>query len=316
MSKNKKFKGTENKHNNETRNLIYGSQNRPNEHLITNPHLQPKVIKAQALYYPNMVQVSTFNKPIIVKYKKTTQSSFPDDEDLEFIELEKQFNEIAEADISTPQSETDLERSIRRARKRIGDYTLCNSFDMFVTFTIRDDRQNSEKSKRKIKNWLNHQSSRHGKFRYIVVPEYHSDKQSLHFHALFGGYAGKISEAINPKTGKPLVQRGKKVYQVSGFTLGFTNVKLIGTSPEDATRISAYIKKYITKDMPYFENQQRYWASKGLKKPLIENNPEPWYQHIEPDWWCETPNGTITRFGLNKNALVDMFWEENGHAKS
>jgi len=195
---------------------------------------------------------------------------------------------------------------------------LCNDFDIFATFTMNSEhgnREDSEASRTKLIGWLKNQRNRNGKFRYIVVPEFHGDKKSLHFHSLIGGYTGKVERAINPKTGRPLIQKGKATYQIPGYTLGYTNVKLIGSKPEDRSRLSAYLKKYITKDMPVFENKQRYWVSKHLELPLIENNPEKWYQHVEPDWWCEFENGTLLRFDLNKHPLTDIFWEANGRAK-
>lgn len=266
-----------------------------------------------------MVQIYIPRKPIISTAGNTriaSMSAYPDDEALEYLELSDKFDEITNTKISKLESENDLERSLRRARKRIGDYILCNSFDMFATFTIKDDRQNSVRSRQRVLGWLKHQRTRNGKFRYLVVPEYHKDGKSLHFHALLGEYTGKVKQAINPNTNKPLVQKGAPVFQITGYTLGFTNVKLIGTTEEDKTRLSAYLKKYITKDMPLFEGKQRYWVSKGLELPNIENNPELWYQHVEPDWWCEFENGTLLRFDLNKHPLTDIFWEENGHAKS
>lgn len=315
MSKNKSSKNA----NEESCNLIYRTEKGPQPQTINNPYQQVKLIEAQATYYPDMVQVYIPIKPIVStagNTRKASMSPFPNDEALEYLELSDKFDEITNTKISKLESENDLERSLRRAKKRIGDYILCNDFDMFATFTIKDDRQNSVRSRQRVLGWLKHQRSRNGKFRYLVVPEYHKDGKSLHFHALLGEYTGKIKQAVNPNTGKPLVQKGAPVFQLTGYTLGFTNVKLIGTTQEDKTRLSAYLKKYITKDMPLFEGKQRYWVSKGLELPNIENNPELWYQHVEPDWWCEFENGTLLRFDLNKHPLTDIFWEENGHAKS
>jgi hypothetical protein len=284
---------------------------------INNPYQESLLIEAQATYYPDMVQIFIPKLPIVstAGRKNHETASFPGYEELECIELSKKFDEITGIEIPKLDRESALERSLRRAKKRIGDYILCNDFDMFVTFTIKDDRQNSERSRKKVLGWLKNQRTRNGKFRYLVVPEFHKDGASLHFHALLGGYTGGIHQAINPKTNRPLIQKGTTVFQISGYTLGFTNVKLIGTKQEDKTRLSAYLKKYITKEMPIFEGKQRYWVSKGLNTPNIENNPEHWYKHVIPDWQCECENGTLLRFDLNKNLLTDIFWDENGHAK-
>ncbi len=302
----------------ESCNLIYRTEKGPQPPLIDNPNQSVNLIEAQATYYPNMVQVYIPKHPIVStagNTKKATISPFPDDDALEYIELSNKFDEITNTKIAKLESETDLERSLRRAKKRIGDYILCNDFDMFATFTIKDDRQNSARSRRRVLGWLKHQRTRNGKFRYIVVPEFHKDRQSLHFHALLGNYTGKVQQASNPNTNKPLVQKGVPTFQITGYTLGFTNMKYIGITQEDKTRLSAYIKKYITKDMPLFEGKQRYWVSKGLALPDIENNPEPWYRHEKPDWEYQFENGTLLRYDLNKHPLTDIFWEANGRAK-
>lgn len=287
---------------------------------INNPDQPSFLIEAQATYYRDMVQVYIPKHPIVSSggNGKKHPTPFPDDYDLKLIELSEHFDELTGLKISKPDNESAQERSLRRAKKRIGDYILSNDFDLFVTFTMNGehgDREDSEASRTKLIGWLKNQRNRNGKFRYIVVPEFHGDKKALHFHSLIGGYTGKVEQAINPNTGKPLIQKGKATYQLPGYTLGYTNVKLIGSKPEDRSRLSAYLKKYITKDMPVFQNKQRYWVSKHLELPLIENNPEKWYQHVEPDWWCEFENGTLLRFDLNKHPLTDIFWEANGRVK-
>lgn len=260
---------------------------------LTNPHLKPILVDAQATYYPDMVQIYVPKQSILRNPTGLRNSSGQT--------LEEEAKEFAK--------ENTQERSIRRSKKRIGDYILCNSFNLFITLTIKDDRQDSERSKQKVLNWLKNQRNRNGKFRYLVVPEFHKDGESLHFHALVGDFSGEIEHAINPKTGRPLKQRGKNVYQVKGYTLGFTNVKLINGQLSDRSKLSAYLKKYISKDMPVFKGRQRYWVSKGLELPLIEDNPDEWYLSIEPDWIRETENGTLMRFDLNKNNLADLLGE-------
>jgi len=257
---------------------------------LINPHLTPTLVDAQATHYPNMIQIYIPKHPILrnpTGVKKTKHQSL-------------------EEEAGIYEKEKNQERSIRRAKKKTGDYILCNSFDLFATFTIRDDRQNSDHSKQKVLNWLKNQRNRKGKFQYVIVPEFHKDLRSLHFHALLGNYTGTIEKAINPKTGHQLKQHGRNVSQIGGYTLGFTNVMHVNDKPIDRSKLSAYLKKYITKDMPSFHGRQRYWASKGLILPELEDNPDEWYKHATPDWIQENDNGTIMRFDLNKNALVDI----------
>jgi hypothetical protein len=265
---------------------------------LNNPYQISTLIEAQATYYveAGMIQIYIPKQPA-VKHGQGYE-----------IPTRARLNRL-EDDAGSLTKETNLERSIRRSKKLIRDYALCNCFDMFITFTFATDRDDVEKCRRRMMDWLKNQRNRNGKFRYLIVPEFHKDGKSIHFHALIGGYEGKIEKAINPKTNKQLKQKGRYVYQLSGYTLGFNNVKLIGNTIEDRTRVASYIQKYMTKDMPVFFGRKRYWVSKGLKLPLVEDNPEHWYKHVTPDWSKEFENGTVMRFIIGKNALVDMFFE-------
>lgn len=176
-------------------------------------------------------------------------------------------------DSSSTSNEDNIERSLRRTKQTIQYYVLCNSFELFATFTIKADRQNIPHSKQKIMNWLKNQRNRHGRFTYLVVPEFHKDGRSLHFHALIRGYKGKLKKASNPKTGKVLKQKGRIVYQFVGYRSGFNNVVKIGKDFESQAKVGSYIRKYITKEMPLVFGQNRYFASHDLKRPRIEENP-------------------------------------------
>lgn len=160
--------------------------------------------------------------------------------------------------------ELNLERSIRRTRTTISDLTLSNDFDMFATFTFKSDRQNVEKSKQKMSNWLKSQQKKHGKFHYLIVPEYHKDKKSIHFHALLKNYKGLLTDS--KKTIK-----GRKVFNINSYRSGFSTVVII----DDISKVSSYIRKYIVKDMPIFDNRKRYWCSAGLVRPKVAYNLQP-----------------------------------------
>lgn len=282
---------------------------------INNPDQVSLLIYAQATYYPNMISVYIPKQPIV---KHGVGYEDP-----------KRANKFRlEDDLDSLDDKTNIKRSLRRTKKIIRDYVLCNKFDMFITFTFKSQRHDISKSRQRMADWLKNQRNRNGRFRYLIIPEFHKKCQecielkiktcthtdrpkALHFHALFGDYPGKIKQAINSKTNKLVLQKGKPIYTLTGYTLGFNNVKLISNDNNDDTRISAYIQKYIVKDMPSFSNKHKYWASKGLLLPNIEDNPELWYRQITPDWTKECENGKLLRFNINKNALVDIFWEQN-----
>lgn len=139
----------------------------------------------------------------------------------------------------------------------------------------------------------------------MIVPEFHLDGKAIHFHALLKNYPGEIVRAINPKTGKKLVKKGRKVYSIPSYNLGLEEVYKIEDTPESHAKVGNYVRKYITKDMPLFKGKHRYWSSNDLSLPTIEDNPDDWIVTETPD------NGHVSEYGiflefLNKPHGVDM----------
>lgn len=153
----------------------------------------------------------------------------------------------------------DTARSLRRTKTTLQDLTICNEFDLFATFTFNKNRQDIEKCKTKMSNWLHSQQKKYGKFQYLIVPEFHKDGKSLHFHALLKNYRGVLKDS-----GK--IKQTRKIYNIKSYRSGFSTAVKI----DDHAKVSSYIRKYITKEMPQFENKQRYWCSVGLLRPQTE----------------------------------------------
>jgi len=180
-------------------------------------------------------------------------------------------------------SASDIEEyvleSLRRSKTAISDIVLSNRFDMWMTFTFNGKKENERMKgistttdrydvdlcKRKMSKWLKNQRELHGAFEYLIVPEFHKDG-ALHFHAFFNSYKGSVID-----TGK--VKHGKKVYRVNSYRLGISEMQYISQTDDDYRRISSYIKKYITKDMPVFSGSKRYWCSTKLIRPTVIQNP-------------------------------------------
>lgn len=108
-----------------------------------------------------------------------------------------------------------------------------------------------------MKYWLNRQKKHSPDFAYVIVPEFHKDG-AIHFHALIRDYNAELKSTN-------VFQNGKRVYNLTGFTAGFTNAQKLD---DDQTKAAAYLTKYITKDMLNRFNKRRYWASKNLCKPV------------------------------------------------
>lgn len=160
---------------------------------------------------------------------------------------------------SSDPSDKAIEESLRRTRTTIFDYALSNDFTHFVTFTFNPKKVNRysiESTSNIMRYWLNRQKKHSPDFAYVIVPEFHKDK-AIHFHALIKNYNGHLHES-------KVVQNGKRVYNLTGFTAGFTNAQELD---DDQAKAAAYLTKYITKEMILTFNKRRYWASKNLNKP-------------------------------------------------
>ena len=190
--------------------------------------------------YPNnMYKVTIFNNPLVIPRPKLGHKPNRN---------------------SDQPSDKSIEESLRRTRTTIFDYALSNNFSYFVTFTFNPkkvDRYSIESTSNIMKYWLNRQKKHSPNFAYVIVPEFHKDG-AIHFHALIRDYNAELKSTN-------VFQNGKRVYNLTGFTAGFTNAQKLD---DDQTKAAAYLTKYITKDMINRFNKRRYWASKNLHKPV------------------------------------------------
>lgn len=196
----------------------------------------------------------------------------------------------------TTSHEDKEERTKQRAFTAMKDIVLCNVFELFVTFTFKSGRDNPDLCKSKMNGWLKRQRKLDKSFQYVLVPEFHKDGVSLHFHALISGYKGRIVRAVNAKTGRPIVKKKRKVYDFPNYTLGHSEVYYIGETEEDRIKSGFYLLKYVKKELPEFGNKKRYWSSRGLNKPVVIDNPEKWYLDTEPDKTFVGDYGTFLYF--------------------
>lgn len=190
--------------------------------------------------YPNdKYKVTVFNNPLIIPKPKKGRT----------------VNRSSEK----PSDDAIIE-SLRRTRTTIFDYALSNDFEYFVTFTFNPkkiDRYSIDETFNTMKYWLNRQKKHSPDFAYVIVPEFHKDG-AIHFHALIRAYNGDMKPT-------KVFQNCKRVYNVTGFTSGFTNAQKMDGDQE---KTAGYITKYITKDTINRFNKRRYWASKNLQKPI------------------------------------------------
>jgi hypothetical protein len=153
--------------------------------------------------------------------------------------------------------------SLRRTKTTISDIIQCNQFDSLGTFTFAKDRQNITKCKTKMSKWLKNQQKIHGKFEYIIIPEFHKDQKSIHFHALLKNYTGNLTKT-------KIKQKNRIIYNIKSYKSGYSTLVKI----DNIDKVSTYVKKYITKEMPQFNGKKRYWSSQNLTRPIKITNPE------------------------------------------
>lgn len=177
-------------------------------------------------------------------------------------------------------------RAARRARTKVYDYVRAEyDFMYFVTLTLsgadfaRDDVKTAT---RKLQDWLRNKVQRDG-LKYILVPEYHKDGKSLHWHGFINAALPVVESGtyIPPGGGKPIkagtvkkrklrLEDCKTVYNIPGWTYGFTTaIEIYGSRAAAA----AYVAKYITKAYQETDGNKNkiggryYLHSSNIRKP-------------------------------------------------
>lgn len=163
--------------------------------------------------------------------------------------------------------------ALRRARVAVVDLALCNDFDYFGTITLSDVKVGDlidypQLMKDKItKMFDNYKQTVAPNFRYILVPEYGSKTQRLHFHFIVGGL----------NSDDLFINKNRHLdWRVTSERFGWTQITKIKGSRLDRVRVAKYCAKYLSKDSLKICNH-RYFASRSLKRPVrsvIENDDE------------------------------------------
>lgn len=148
----------------------------------------------------------------------------------------------------------------RRAIKNCRDIGMCNpDLTLFVTLTLdasKIDRYSYAEIISKLNLWLDNRVRRNG-LKYLVIPELHKDG-AIHFHGLFNDVLERRFSGV--------VQKGKRVFNLPDWSLGFTNCMRI-TGKDSAKKVTEYVLKYITKSVDKVGG--RYYLHGGkLNEPI------------------------------------------------
>lgn len=175
-------------------------------------------------------------------------------------------------------NESNHERSIRRTKTKIRDICSVNVFDLFATFTFNAQKNTDSARINTLKYWIKNQKKRIGVFDYLVIAERHKNG-NLHFHGLLKDYKGKLTPAMHK--GRLIHKKGRQIFNFKSYKSGFSTVAMVDKGLKSQMTLSSYVAKYITKDTPSINGRHRYWASRGLKRPEVEENPI-WYNSLDP----------------------------------
>lgn len=175
-------------------------------------------------------------------------------------------------------------RNYRAAHRRLYDKIQSNpQLNLFVTLTLdekRISRTNYDEIVKHLSTWLDNRVRRDG-LRYILVPEYHKDGVSIHWHGLMNDNGLHLENSHHK-------DHGKTIYNITDFPYGFTTAKRV-TNPKNGNysdAISKYVHKYMTKALKGIDNSPeaiealkiggRYYLSGGKL-----NTPEYFYTNFD-----------------------------------
>lgn len=231
-------------------------------------------------------------------------------------ELSANINQGEKQKISKPQNKDNAARndSVRRAKQKVFDIAVMNSFDYFITLTLDEkkiDRYDISQIMQKLKTFLRNNVSRHN-LKYLILPEKHKDG-AIHMHGLISGNMQFVDSGTVQAAGfsKPVkletalqknipVSDIHTVYNMPQWTLGFsTAIATYG----DTVNCAKYITKYVTKDVQkIFGNF--YYAGGDIIRDVPYSLYDLNYDEIESDKeiYCEAIS-TYFKF-LNEQEVV------------
>lgn len=218
-----------------------------------------------------------------------------------------------------------LDQSRRRARRRIFDYCICNSFDLFVTLTLSGsciDRSDYSAVIKKLNSFLGNRVKRKG-LRYIGVPEYHKNG-GLHFHFVTNsspftlvdsgcvavdGVKKPMKISTADRKGIPIENR-HTVYNIADWKLGFsTAIFTYGERGSLAHYLSKELCKDVQKSLVASGSIDKiggrwYYHSNNLRKPVCRYTNTPFNQVCGQSYSVSTDGGDFKVFKYSDEGVI------------
>lgn len=167
-------------------------------------------------------------------------------------------------------------QSLSRTKARIFELAACNEFTYFCTFTQdkkkrdRFDLGSFRTDFAQLVRNLNRSRAEGERIQYLLIPEKHKDG-AWHMHGLLKGLTPEdlrlftLEEKL-PKRLREQIEKGVKIYDWTRYRRAFGYFTC--TEIENATAVSKYVTKYITKDLKTTAAESGahlFFASQGLQ---------------------------------------------------
>lgn len=175
-------------------------------------------------------------------------------------------------------SDVKSDNNISRAKNRVFELALCNSWNIFLTFTLDPKKYNRNdlgKFRKDLSQFVRDYNKKYGlAIKYLLIPEEHK-KGGWHMHGFLMGLPDEhlrlftLSEKL-PKYIREKLKSGQAVYEWEPYRkkFGFCDLEVV----KDQFAVSAYVTKYITKDLDRTVRESGahlYYCSQGLSRSVV-----------------------------------------------
>ena len=159
-------------------------------------------------------------------------------------------------------------RNIQRAKLNLQRLVKANEkvFKTFITLTFADNVQDIKEANKKFNNWISNVRKLKKDFMFVCVPEYQK-RGAVHYHLMTNIEITDTTLLLPQKNRVKKTKKLKKIYDVRYWQQGYSSAYTLS----DVDNVTAYITKYMTKDIDNrLFGSRKYHYSRNLEKPIEE----------------------------------------------